>query len=65
LTARLTTEYGADYFGIDYDQTIYHWIESNYRIADHFGPFTRHRKTRVFAALLYEKEEPGHVARSQ
>jgi len=57
LTARLTTEYGADYFGIDYDQTIYHWIESNYRIAGEFGHFRRdHNNT--FAALLYHRRDP-------
>jgi hypothetical protein len=60
VTARRTPEYGADYFGIDYDQNIYHWIESNYRIAGEFGRFRREESgstTRApLAALLYEKE---------
>jgi hypothetical protein len=57
LTARLTTEYGADYFGIDYDQEIYHWIEANYRIAGEFGRFHRdHNNT--FAAMIYQRRDP-------
>jgi hypothetical protein len=56
LTARLTTEYGADYFGIDYDQEIYHWIEANYRIAGEFGRFRRdHNNT--FAAMIYQRRD--------
>ena len=53
---RKTTEYGADYFGIDYDQNIYQWIESNYRVAGEFGRFRRDESGSVLAALLYEKE---------
>jgi len=57
LTARLTTEYGADDFGIDYDQEIYHWIEANYRIAGEFGRFHRdHNNT--FAAMIYLRRDP-------
>ena len=57
LTARLITEYGADYFGIDYDQEIYHWIEANYRIAGEFGRFHRdHNNT--FAAMIYQRRDP-------
>ncbi|MGB8413432.1 MAG: hypothetical protein WCE23_11470 [Candidatus Binatus sp.] len=69
LTARMTHEYGADYFGIDYDQKIYHWIESNYRVAGQFGRFRRDESGSTtqapLAALLYEKEEPGHGDRSR
>jgi len=60
LTGRSTYEYGADYFGLDYDKKIYHWIESNYRVAGEFGRFSRDERKRPLAALLYEKEEPGH-----
>ena len=56
VTLRRTPEYGADYFGIDYDQEIYHWIESNYRMVGEFGPFRRDRRDRGLAALVYEKE---------
>jgi len=41
LTARRTVEYGAAYFGFDYDQKIYHWIESNYRVVGQFGRYRR------------------------
>jgi hypothetical protein len=66
LTARRTSEYGADYFGIDYDQKIYHWIESNYRVVGQFGHFIRDAKDedRKLATLLYEKEGSDHAARS-
>jgi len=56
LTAQASHEYGTAYFGIDYDQKIYHWIESNYRIAGEFGRFRRDKSGSVLAALLYEKE---------
>jgi 4-amino-4-deoxy-L-arabinose transferase-like glycosyltransferase len=62
VTGRKTREYGADYFGIDYDQKIYHWIESNYRVAGQFGRFRRDETgstTQVpLAALLYQRRDP-------
>jgi len=63
LTARKTHEYGVDYFGIDYDQKIYHWIESNYRIAGQFGDFRRepgeYKTIPPLAALLYQRRLPA------
>lgn len=41
LTNRKTSEYGAPYFGIDYNRKIYQWIEANYRINGEFGRFRR------------------------
>jgi hypothetical protein len=64
LTARNSIEYGASYFGIDYDQKIYHWIESNYRIAGKFGRFNRGEHNRVFAALLYQRRDPSKTVRT-
>jgi hypothetical protein len=64
LTARNSIEYGASYFGIDYDQKIYHWIESNYRIAGKFGRFNREEHNRVFAALLYQRLDPSKTIRT-
>ena len=55
VTSRRTSEYGADYFGIDYDQKIYQWIESNYRLAGRLGPFRRDRGGSNLAALLYQR----------
>jgi hypothetical protein len=57
LTARASYEYGATYFGIDYDQKIYHWIESNYRIAGEFGRFRRDGSN-TFAAMIYQRRDP-------
>jgi len=60
LTGRSTYEYGADYFGIDYDQKIYGWIESNYRVAGEFGNFRRDEIKLPLAALLYERNDLRH-----
>ena len=65
LTSRKSHEFGADYFGIDYNQKIYSWIESNYRVAGEFGRFRRDESGSTLAALLYEKEESGHDDRSR
>jgi len=58
ITSRKTTEYGADYFGIDYDQRIYQWIESNYRISGQFGRFRRDESVSSLAALVYQRRNP-------
>lgn len=55
LTARKTHEYGADYFGIDYNQRTYYWIESNYSIISQFGRFRRDGTGSTAAGLLYER----------
>jgi 4-amino-4-deoxy-L-arabinose transferase-like glycosyltransferase len=54
LTNRKTAEYGAPYFGIDYNRKIYGWIETNYRVAGQFGQFHRD-ESQGWAALLYER----------
>jgi hypothetical protein len=54
LTNRKTAEYGAPYFGIDYNRSIYEWIEANYRVAGQFGHFRRDGSD-GWAALLYER----------
>ena len=54
LTNRRTGEYGAPYFGIDYDLKIYQWIEANYRIIGEFGCFRRD-VSQGWAALLYQR----------
>ena len=58
LTARRTHEYGVDYFGIDYNQKIYNWIESNYRIAGVFGRFGSDPSGSALSALLYQRLDP-------
>ena len=54
-TARRSSEYGAEYLGIDYARKIYHWIETNYHVAGQFGRFRRDVGGSTLAALLYEK----------
>ncbi len=63
FTNRNYVEYGAAYFGIDYDQKIYRWIEANYRVAGEFGRFRRDG-SRLLAALLYKRGVAlGHASR--
>ncbi len=60
LTARNSAEYGPAYFGIDYDQKIYHWIESNYRVIGQLGSFRRVSRLasiKIFAALVYQRRD--------
>lgn len=64
LTGRKTPEYGADYFGIDYDKKVYRWIESNYRVVAKFGRFSRDDNSSTLAALLYGKVGTAHADRS-
>jgi hypothetical protein len=54
LTNRYTGEFGAPYFGIDYDRSIYQWIRKNYRVAGEFGHFHRNRSW-LLTALIYER----------
>jgi hypothetical protein len=61
LTSRKTPEYGADYFGIDYNQRIYNWIQSNYRLAGQFGRFRRDETGGTLAALIYRRRDPPEV----
>ncbi len=52
ITNRVTNEYSVPYFGIDYDQQVYQWIEVNYRVAGQFGHFRRDG-SRLLTALIY------------
>jgi hypothetical protein len=67
LTSRKTSEYGADYFGIDYNQKIYNWIESNYIIAGELGRFRRDGSGSVLqaplAALIYQRRSKAEADR--
>lgn len=58
LTNRNTSAYGVPYFGIDYDQKVYRWIEANYRVAGEFGRFRRDGSI-LLTALLYEQRNPS------
>jgi hypothetical protein len=54
LTNRRTEEYEAKYFGLDYNQGLYRWIEANYEPAGQFGEFVR-AKDRPFAIMIYRR----------
>ena len=54
LSNRRTAEYGADYFGLDYNQRVYRWIQAHYEPAGQFGEFLR-GKDQPFAMLIYRR----------
>jgi hypothetical protein len=56
LTNRRTEEYDANYFGLDYNQRLYRWIEANYEPAGQFGEFVR-AKGRPFAIMIYRRRQ--------
>jgi hypothetical protein len=56
LSNRRTAEYGSDYFGLDYNQRVYSWIEANYDVAGQFGEFVR-EKGRPFAIMIYRRRQ--------
>lgn len=54
LSNRSFFEYKAPFFGLDFNQTVYRWIEANYEVVGEFGQFQRMRGSR-FAMLIYKK----------
>ena len=52
VSNRRTSEYGVDYFGLDYDQAVLEWIERRYRLAGEIGHFER-KSDAPLAALMY------------
>jgi hypothetical protein len=54
LSNRDTSEYGFDYFGIDYCKSVYAWIEENYRVEGEFGQFRRGTGA-GFGMLIYRR----------
>lgn len=56
LTNRRTSEYGVDYFGIDYDHAVLAWIESRYKVVGEIGQFSR-RKGAPDGALIYRPRQ--------
>jgi hypothetical protein len=55
ITNRMTREYGAAFFGIDYDRAISAWINQHYRVDRDFGSFHRDASVQGFAAELYAR----------
>ncbi len=56
LTNRNTAEYGAPYFGIDYNQKIYAWVMANYCATREFGHFKRDGSHQLSALLLQRRD---------
>jgi Pentapeptide repeats (8 copies) len=53
LSNRRYSEYGVDYFGLDYDREVLEWIESRYTVVGEIGHFER-REGAPVAALIYK-----------
>ncbi len=54
LSNRSTKEYGLPFFGLDYNQTVYRWIEANFEVVGEFGRFSR-KKPEEFGMLVYRR----------
>jgi hypothetical protein len=54
ITNRATFEYGYPYFGIDWGQDIYSWIDANFKQSGEFGEFDDTIDA-PFAALIYKR----------
>lgn len=59
ISNRRTSVYGVPYFGIDYNQAVFSWIEANYEPAGEIGHFVR-APTAPFAALIYRRRTTEH-----
>ena len=59
ITNRRTPEYGYPYFGIDWGQDIYRWVNTNFVQSGEFGRFARTIDA-PFAALIFKRRTlPG------
>ncbi len=56
VSNRDTREYGAPYFGPDYGQTIYDWIDRHYEVVGQIGEFRR-AYLAPFSVLVYKRRE--------
>jgi hypothetical protein len=55
-------EYGVPYFGLDFHQKIYGWIQDNYEVSGEFGHFVRERGS-PYGLLIYRKRVRGDQVR--
>jgi hypothetical protein len=51
-------EYGVPYFGLDFHQKIYGWIQDNYEVSGEFGHFVRERDS-PYGVQIYRKRIRG------
>jgi hypothetical protein len=54
LSNRSHPEYDVPYFGLDFHQKIYQWIQDNYEVTGEFGHFIRQRGA-PYAVLIYKR----------
>jgi hypothetical protein len=55
ISNRRTSEYGVNYFGLDYDQDVLHWIEEHYRNVGEIGHFERSPQAPLSALMFRPK----------
>jgi Dolichyl-phosphate-mannose-protein mannosyltransferase len=58
LSNRSYFEYGIPYFGLDFHQKIYRWIQDNYEVTGEFGHFVR-KLNSPYALQTYQKRVHG------
>jgi hypothetical protein len=56
LSNRATPEYGVPIFGADYNQSIYGWLEQNFRVIAKIGAYERVPFPDQWGALIYERK---------
>lgn len=56
LSNRATPEYGVPIFGTDYNQTIYRWLEQNFKVIAKVGAYERVARPANWGVLIYERK---------
>jgi hypothetical protein len=58
LSDRATPEYHLPVFGVDYNQTLYEWLQMNFHVTRTFGDFDR-QDPRHWAVQIWERNDEG------
>ena len=58
LSNHSNPEYGVPYFGLDFHQKIYKWIQDNYEVSGEFGHFGRERDS-AYGLQIFRKRVRG------
>jgi hypothetical protein len=58
LLSHSNSEYGVPFFGLDFHQKIYRWIQDNYEVSGEFGTFVRERGG-AYGLQIYRKRVRG------
>jgi hypothetical protein len=62
LSNRVAWEYGTPTFGIDYNQPLYRWLESNFQVVRTFGDYRRERPAHWAVQIWERKRESAEWA---